>query len=151
MISRMSDTKKKASYDQSLVIQAIAAVKNGSSFNAAAIKYGIPLSTLRDRFYGKYNFQKHKPGPASNLTYQQEEILQNHLISMAKIGYGIAKKDIPLIIKEVLDKAEHDDPENYREENRRFKDNTPSIGWVSSKRLRFLIIMVDISATCNSK
>ena len=46
---RMPDKGKKLPYDECQVIAAIASVKNGSSFNAAAIKHGVPLSTLRDR------------------------------------------------------------------------------------------------------
>ena len=126
----MSNKKKKASYDQSQVISAIAAVKNGSSFNAAAIKYSVPLSTLRDRYYCRYNVDKHKPGPASCLSVEQEELLKDHILSMARIGYGLTKKDIPLLIQEILNKAEAEDPDNYPVENRKFKDNLPSTGWI---------------------
>ena len=126
----MPDKSKKLPYDDSQVIAAIAAVKNGSSFNAAAIKHGVPLSTLRDRYYGKYNPDKHKPGPSTYLSEEQEELLQRHILSMAKIGYGVSKKDVKFLIQEILNKAEAEDPDNYSIENRKFKENLPSTGWV---------------------
>ena len=125
----MSSTKKKKNYSDSQLINAIAAVKNGSSFNQAAIKFEVLLSTIRDRYYGKYNEGKHKPGPLSALSYEQEEQLKTHLLTMANIGYGVPKKDIALLVKEILDRAEGEDPDNYKLENRKFKDNLPSIGW----------------------
>ena len=122
--------KKKKLYDDSSVISALAAVRNGSSFRVAAEKYGIPTSTLRDRYHGKYDAGKHSPGPSLGLTWEQEDHLKKHILYMARIGYGISKKDIPQLIKEILNRAEGEDPDTYNVENRRFKDNTPSIAWV---------------------
>ena len=122
--------KKKKLYDDQQVINAIASVKNGLSFRAAAAKYGVPVQTVRDRYYGKYKEGKHTPGPSLSLSYEQEECLKQHLLRMVKIGYGMYKKEVPLLIKEILDKAEKDDPVNYNPQNRRFKDNMPSITWI---------------------
>jgi len=40
-----------------------------------------------------------------SITAEQECLFIDHLIHMARIGYGISKRDIPLLIKEILDKA----------------------------------------------
>ena len=93
-------------------------------------KKHYPLSTLRDRYYGKYNPDKHKPGPSTYLSEEEEELLQRHILSMAKIGYGVSKKDVKFLIQEILNKAEAEDPDNYSIENRKFKENLPSTGWV---------------------
>ena len=112
------------------VLAAVAAVKNGESFRKAAAKYDVPTTTERDRFHGKYKEGKHVPGPNSALTPDQEKSLSKHLLHMANIGYGVCKKDIPRLIKEILDKAQNDDPERYREQSAKFKDNMPSTAWV---------------------
>ena len=49
---------------------------------------------------------------------------------MARIGYGVLRKDVPVLIKEILDKAEEDNPTTYNENNRIFKDNLPSSTWI---------------------
>ena len=72
--------KKKKLYDDQQVINAIASVKNGLSFRAAAAKYGVPVQTVRDRYYGKYTEGKHTPGPSLSLSYEQEECLKQHLL-----------------------------------------------------------------------
>ena len=109
----------------------MAAVKNGKSLGKAAAKHDVPTTTVRDRFHGKYKEGKHVPGPNSVLTPDQEKSISKHLLHMANIGYGVCKKDdIPRLIKEILDKAQNDDPERYREQSAKFKDNMSSTTWV---------------------
>ena len=67
-------------------------VKNGSSFRKAAEQFNVPVTTVRDRYHSKYTDGKHVPGPSSALGLEQEESLKNHLLHMAKIGYGLSKK-----------------------------------------------------------
>ena len=126
----MVDRKKRKNYTECSIISAVAAVKNGSSFRKAAEQFNVPVTTVRDRYHSKYTDGKHVPGPSSALGLEQEESLKNHLLHMAKIGYGLSKKEIAPLIKEGLDKAEREDPDNYNEANRCFKDNLPSITWV---------------------
>lgn len=122
--------RKKKQYEDSYMISAIAAIRNGMSFNAAAKRFDVPLSTLRDRFFGRYPEGKHKPGPSIRLSKEQEGTLRDHLIHMARIGHGISKKDVPLLIKEILDRAEVEKPDEYCVNNRCFPNNIPSNGWV---------------------
>ena len=60
---------------------------------------------------------------------------------MAQIGYGVARKDIPNIVKKVLDEAERDNG-YVLPTGEKFKDNKPSICWV----YRFLSRHPEISA-----
>ena len=121
---------KKKQYEGQRMISAIAAVRNGESFRGAASRFDIPVTTLRDRYHGKYKEGKHYPGPSPGITTEQESTLSKHMLYMAKIGYGMNNKDVPNLIKEVLDKAEIEDPDNYSVEKRKFKDNKPSKNWV---------------------
>lgn len=127
----MADSRKKRkNYSDQSVIEAVAAVKNGDSFRKAASKYNVPVTTVRDRFHAKYTDGKNVPGPAPGLTFEQERILKSHLLHMDKIGYGIPKKDVAMLIKEILDKAEIEDPASYNEDTRKFKENMPSTAWI---------------------
>ena len=63
-------------------------------------------------------------GPSTFLTNEQEVQLSFWIKSMATIRYGKTKKEIPLIVKEILDKGEVEDS--------KFKGNLPSDSWVST-------------------
>ena len=49
--------------------------------------------------------------PQLKLSTEQESLLKKHLIYLAKIGQGGSKKDIPMIVKEILDTAEKEQPD----------------------------------------
>ena len=51
------------------------------------------------------------------------------LLAMSKIGYGVRRLEIPLIVKDLLDKAE---AEGYEiPESRKFQNNKSSKNWVT--------------------
>jgi len=93
---------------------------NGLSIHKAAKLYGIPDSTLRDRFRGPYqpapatdgaNFNV-SCGPSTTFSSLEERQLVEHSIYMASIGYGYARSEfmclandfaISLKIKSVAD------------------------------------------------
>jgi hypothetical protein len=60
---------------------------------------------------------------------------------MARIGYGVTKKEITLTVKSVLDAAEEDDA-FISADMRKFKDNLPSKCWI----YRFLSRYPDLAA-----
>ena len=70
-------------------------------------------------------------GPHSSLNPEQEERLCKWIQDSASIGYGVAKKDIPSVVKSCLDKhrdaviAVGGDPPVAK-----FEDNKPSLFWV---------------------
>lgn len=121
---------KKKQYEESQMVAAIAAVKNGMSLRSASIFFEVPASTVRDRLSGRYAEGKHRPGPSVGLSAEQESILKQHLLNMTQIGYGFLKKDILPMVKEILDKAEMERLDMYCLPDRKFQNNTPSIGWV---------------------
>ena len=59
-------------------------------------------------------------GPRSKLSLEREQQLCDWLVNMAKIGYGISKKELPLIVKSLLDKCGE----------QIFANNLPTICWV---------------------
>ena len=68
-------------------------------------------------------------GPKTYLTKSQEDRLVQWLLTMAKIGYGVTRSDIPNIVKSLLDQAEKDG--YVIPEDRKFQNNLPSKNWVA--------------------
>ena len=68
------------------------------SANQAALQYGVPRSTLKDRLSGRV---KHswKPEPQSYLDLEEEQELVKHLIIAA--GYGKTRREVKLIAESV--------------------------------------------------
>ena len=118
-----------------------------AALRGAASRFDITVTTFRDRYHGKYKEGKHYPGPSPGITTEQESTLSKHMLYMAKIGYGMSNRDVPNLIKEVLNKAENEEPENYLVEKRKFKDNKPSENWV----YRFLNTFPAAWPTCGSR
>ena len=50
------------------------------------------------------------------------------MISMARIGFGLSRQELPLTVKSVLDEA--DKAGIVSESTAKFKNNLPSVGWV---------------------
>ena len=69
-------------------------------------------------------------GRSHYLTQDQEKRTVAYMLTMSKIGYGISRHELPQVVKSVLDKAEADGM--VSREERKFKDNLPTIGWVYS-------------------
>ena len=69
-----------------------------------------------------------KRGPTTHLSEDQESRLVNYLLWRSKIGIGVPPKDVPMIVKEVLDDAVS---KGYIiPEDKKFKDNKPSSQWI---------------------
>lgn len=137
----MAPKRKRCNYTEDNLLSAVAAVKSGSmGYRKASTKYGIPIMTLSDKVKGKTPLKLYKPGPTMYLAEQQEDKLAKYLLHMAQIGYGIPRKDIPNIVKKILDDADKDG--YVLPSGEKFKDNKPSICWV----YRFLGRHPEISA-----
>ena len=64
------------------------AVASGEcGINRAALDYGVPCTTLKDRLSGRVEHGR-KPGPALYLNAVEEKELGEFLKSCASIGYG---------------------------------------------------------------
>jgi len=119
----------KKSYLPENLLAAVAAVKNGCTFSKAVKDYSVPYSTLHDKLNERY--KKVRKGPNTTLTYDQEACLAKHLIYMAKIGYGFAKKDVPQLVKEQMERIN----ENRLKTGQKLfegvgEDCKPSMSWV---------------------
>ena len=119
---QMAPKTKHRTYSDADLLAAIAEVKNNrQSIRATSVKYGIPYTTLNDKVFGRVPLKISKPGPSAYLTEEQETRLADYLLTMAKIGYGVDRKDVPNVVKEILDNAEKDG--FIIPENKKFKDN----------------------------
>jgi len=137
----MAPKRKRCNYSETDLLNAVADIKNGASYRSVAQKYSIPVMTLNDKIKGKTPLQKYVPGPCTYLSLDQESKLKEYLLHMSKIGYGIVRRDIPNLVKTILDKAEVED--NYAlASGSKFIENKPSRSWV----YRFLGRHPEISA-----
>ena len=69
-------------------------------------------------------------GRKTYLSEDQEELLKSFILYSAKIGYGLSKRDVPILVKDILDNAEKNAEQRgitFDEENRMFLNNTPSM------------------------
>ena len=127
----MLPAKKRKLFDEDTICKAVAAVKNGMTYQAAAEKYAMPKSTLCDKVREKYSVGVHRPGRVPLLSTYFEQSLVNFLLRSARIGYGVSKKELPQIVKNALDSRD----ENIRNSGGivpkpTFEDNLPSVYWV---------------------
>ena len=117
----MPPKRNSTSYTNDHLHAAVAEVKNGKKIRATAKKYNIPYTTLNDKVNGRVPISRQKSGPSSYLSSSQEDRLASYLITMTKIGYGLDRKEVPGIVKEILDQAEE---EGYLiPESKKFVDN----------------------------
>ena len=74
----------------------------------AAKAYDVPESTLHDRITGKVPFDK-KSGPEKYLTDREEAELVNFVVECAKVGYARSRKDVLVLVQEVIRAKGNDD------------------------------------------
>ena len=81
---------------------AMTLVDQGTSYRSAALKCGVPRSTLHDRVSGKIQHGR-KPGPDPYLTIEEEEELASFLVKCAKIGYPHTQKQVLSLVQQMLE------------------------------------------------
>ncbi|XP_030833563.1 neurofilament medium polypeptide-like [Strongylocentrotus purpuratus] len=102
------------------IVAALQSIKaNGLSLRAAAKMYGIPTSTLRDKFHGKRAIFA-RCGPSPFLTAEEEQKIVNWAIKMGNVGLKQTRIDIQNVVKTLLDKDSREHP---------FVNNTPGRRW----------------------
>ena len=69
--------------------------------NRAALKYGMPLMTLKDRIAGRV-VHGTKMGAKPYLTNQEEQELVYFLINCSKMEFGKTRKDVLSIVQATL-------------------------------------------------
>ena len=70
------------------MLKAYNEVKGGHPIKTTARKYGIPAQTLRDRVIGMVDPDNCALGPETLLTFEEEETLVEHVLTLAELGYG---------------------------------------------------------------
>lgn len=124
----MPPPKKRRNYSNDDLMAAIAEIKSGKSYRQTSTKYNIPVMTLSDKVKNRVPLVSTAPGPPTYLSSSQEDRLIKWLLHMAKIGYPVTRKEIPEIVKKVLDEAEKNG--YVINDNQKFKENRPSPSWV---------------------
>ncbi len=96
--------KKRLSWSNHSMLQAMAAVKDGSmGINMAAIVHGVPRTTLKDRLSGRV-IHGTKMGPKSYLTREEEKELVDFLVNCSKMGYCKTRAEVLRIVEAVMKK-----------------------------------------------
>lgn len=99
-------------WDKASMVHALKAViEDGMSIRRAAIRYGVPKSTLGDRVSGRI-LPGSVSGPPKLLTDSEEEELEFFLYNCAKIGYGKTRMAVMGLVNNFL---------HYRGVQKKFK------------------------------
>lgn len=123
----MAPVKKKRGsyirYDKHQLERALTDVAEGKlSIREAAEKYGLPKSTLHDKFKGKQFYTK--SGRPTVLSEKDEKDIVSGLLISAEWGYPLTQRDVKVVVKGFLDKKGVIE--------RRFKNNSPGPKWMKS-------------------
>lgn len=62
-----------------------------------------------------------RKGPQPVLSVAEEQVLEDWLVEMSKIGYGRTKQQLQQVVRDILQKERRQNP---------FKDNMPGRKWV---------------------
>ena len=74
--------------------EAMKAVHEGKmSIDRAAVEYGMPPTTLKDRLSGRVRHDT-KPGPRPYLSPEEEEELALFVVNYSKMGYGKTQRQV---------------------------------------------------------
>ena len=84
------------------MLGAIRAVSEGFGINRAALEFGLPATTLKDRISGKVRHGC-KAGKTPYLTQSEEKELYDYLVTCAKIGYPKRRDDVIGIVRKTLE------------------------------------------------
>ena len=90
--SSIASEKRKLWTDESMVA-AYQAVLDGKGLRETSRLYNVPVETLRRRVNGSVGLSC-RPGPATILTDEQEDLLCEYIIKIAHMGYGLTKEDV---------------------------------------------------------
>lgn len=130
-------TKEGRKYSDEHVLKAIDAVRKGASQFAAAKKYGIPRSTLFNKFSGKTPIGK-TSGPGTVLSTKEEELIEKWLLCLADRGFPVVKQQLLHSVQVYLNSNGRKTP---------FTNNFPGVKWYNKFLKRHPIISKRISQT----
>ena len=89
--------------DESM-LGAIRAVREGEfGVNRAALEYGVPRTTLKDRLSGRVTHGS-QSGAKPYLSREEEKELFDFLITCSNLGYGKTRKEVMLLVEGIMKK-----------------------------------------------
>ena len=95
------------------------AVINGKGLREASRMHNVPVETLRRRVTGSVAMGC-KPGPATILSDEEEDLLCEYIINIADMGYGLTREDVQRLACKIAEKTGRKHP---------FKDGKAGCGW----------------------
>ncbi len=95
--------KKYRAWTDESMTGAMKAVHEGMGVNRAALEYGVPRTTLKDRISERVRHGT-KSGPAPYLTPEEEQELREFLETSARIGYPKTRIEVLGIVRKTLEK-----------------------------------------------
>ena len=94
--------KKYRKWNEESMLGAMRAVTEGMGINRAAVEFGLPKSTLKDRISGRVEHGTN-PGRVPYLSASEEQELVNYIITCADIGYPKRRHDVLSIVCKTLE------------------------------------------------
>ena len=98
----MASQKRKLWTDESMEA-AYQAVLDGKGLRETSRLYNVPVETLRRRVNGSIGLGC-KPGLATILNDEQEDLLCKYIIKIADMGYGLTKEDVQHLAFSIVEK-----------------------------------------------
>ena len=135
----MASEKRKLWTDESMAA-AYQAVLDGKGLRETSRLYNVPVETLRRRVNGSVGLGC-RPGPATILTVEQEDLLCEHIIKIADMGYGLTKEDVQHLAYSMAEKIHCKHPFRDRKAGRGwfdgFKSRHPQLSFRSPQSLSY--------------
>ena len=96
--------RKLCLWSDEAMVGAMKAVQDGSmGLNRAALEFGVPRTTLKDRIAGRV-IHGTKSGPRPYLTHEEEKELVDFLVTCSKMGYGKTRGEVLKIVEAAMEK-----------------------------------------------
>ena len=95
------------------------AIIKGKGLREASRMHNVPVETLRRRVNGSVAVGC-KPGPATILSDEEEDLLCEYIINIADMGYGLTREDIQRLACKIAEKTGR---------KHSFKDGKAGRGW----------------------
>ena len=122
LTSSTNRKKLRKCYSIAQVESALSDIEGGVSVRRAALKYNVPRTTLIDLTKGRYTADS-RPGPSPVLSYNEEKLLSEWVIEMAKRGIPMNRDCLLDSVQKIL----ADDPQRQTP----FTDGRPGMAWFS--------------------
>jgi len=115
----VKNVQRRKQYESSQVAGALADMVNGMKVKTAALKWSIPRTTLQRLKKSGFKIPE-RPGPQTVLTSNEENLLVEWLIELARRGIPIQKRSILDSIQKIIHEDSRMNP---------FTDGRPGKGW----------------------